>query len=189
MSSVWIFAIVSIALVKQSKCLTQQPSIQTIDTLVHNYLKSEQHLWHLVHSTDIHNNDATLSHIYDTHGEYLSKHFGETGIFDGLVKQQQQQSHHEKYDEQRIMERHTQRIVDSIEYINITALNTYRFLNHQQFEQLPKLIDDILENMPKSISTLGRNADFNFWTYVRNVNRSFFFFFKYFTKYLNFDYK
>lgn len=176
MWSVWIVAIALIALVKQSKCSTQQPSIQTIDTLVQNYLKSEQHLWHLVHSTDIHNNDATFSHIYDTHEEYLSKHFGETGIFDGLVQQQHQQSHHEKYDEQRIMERHTQRIVDSIEYINITALNTFRFLNHQQFEQLPKLIDDILENMPKSISAVGRYADFHFWTYVRNVNRFCFYF-------------
>lgn len=180
MSRVWIFATFLIALVKQSKCSTEQPSIQTIDTLVHNYLKSEQHLWHLVHSTDIHNNDATLSHIYNTHDEYLSKHFGETGIFNDLVKQQQQQSHHQKYDEQRIMERNTQRIIDSIEYINITALNTYRFLNHQQFEQLPKLIDDILENMPKSISALGRYADFSFWTYVKNVNR-FRFFFEYFT--------
>lgn len=167
---VYIFAIILLIYGKHSEC--SHHTIQTIDALAQNYLNAERNLWHLVHLTELNNNDDALLHIYETHEEFLDKHFGETGIFDSLGKQQQQQPRNEKYDDQRIMERHAGRMIDSIDYINITALNTYRFLNHRQFDQLPSLIEDILENMPRTVSTLGRYADFNFWIFVRNVGTS-----------------
>lgn len=163
---VYIFSVLFILFIDFCGC---SQHIQTVDTLAQSYLNVERNLWHLVHSTDIQNNDNTLLHIYDAHDEFLGKHFGETGIFDNLAREQQQQPRHDKHDAQRIMERHTWRMIDSIQYINATALNTYRFLNHRQFEHLPSLVEDILENMPKTVATLGRYADYNFWAFVKNV--------------------
>lgn len=164
-----------IVFAKQMSCLHQNSSVH-IDTLAQNYLMAERNLWHLVRSSDVYTSNMSLSHVYDTHEEYLGRHFGETGIFDKLSKQpsleerQHQRRNQQKSDWQRKMERHVFRIIDSIQYINITALNTYRFLNHRQYDNLPHLIDDILENVPNMVFTVRKYADFDFWAFIKNVN-------------------
>lgn len=153
---------VLIILVKSS-----QYENQNIDTLAQKYLDAERNLWHLVRSTNLYDNDNTLIHIYETHEEFLGKYFSETGIFDRLLSEPRIQY----LDENRLMERHAWKIVDSIKYINITALNCYRFLNHRQYDHLPNLLEDIFDGMPKMISTLRRHGNYDFWTFVKNVNQ------------------
>lgn len=170
-SGIYNFAFVLIAFAKLLTC-SEHATPTSIDILTQNYLSSERNLWHLVYSTYSHDDDDTLLHVYDTHEEFLGKHFGEMGIFDKLLKQQQNQSIHDKDDEQRRMERHTVRMADNLRYINVTTSNAYQHLNHRQFEQLSIIINEVLENMPKAIATLGKFADFNFWIYVRNVKWS-----------------
>lgn len=135
-----------------------------IDGSVEDYLNVEKNLWHLVRSTNVHNNDDTLVHIYEAHEKFLNSNFFETGIMDALSKQERTIS-----DENRIIERHIWRIVDSIQHINITALNTQRILSHNQYEYLPNMMKDIAENMPKLIATLCKYTDTDFWMFVKNV--------------------
>ncbi|XP_055324718.1 uncharacterized protein LOC129579094 [Sitodiplosis mosellana] len=66
------------------------------------------------------------------------------------------------------MERHIWRIVDSIQHINITALNTQRILSHNQYEYLPNMMKDIAQNMPKMVATLCKYTDMAFWMFIKN---------------------
>lgn len=136
----------------------------TTDILVQDYLNVEKNLWHLVRSTNVHSNDDSLLHIYEAHERFLGSNFGETGIFDALSKEERTIT-----DENRIMERHIWRIVDSLQHINITALNTQRILSHNQYEYLPNMMKDIAQNMPKMLETLCKYTDTDFWMFVKNV--------------------
>lgn len=139
---------------------------ESIDTLAQKYLDVERDLWLLVRSTDLYDNDNTLIHLYETHEDFLGRYFSETGIFDRLLTEQRLQI----LEENRIMERHTWHMVDSIKYINVTALNTYRFLNHRQYDQMAHMTEEICEIMPKMIGTLRRYVTKQFWSYVRFVS-------------------
>lgn len=157
-----INCIVLIAFVEILLC--SQSVGNAIDGLVQDYLNAEENLWHLVRSTNVHNNDDALVFIYEAHERFLGNNFSEPGIFDALSKQERTIS-----DENRIMERHIWRIVDSIQHINITVLNTQRILSHNQYEYLPNMMKDIAQNMPKMIATLCKFTDTNFWMFVKNV--------------------
>lgn len=152
-----------IAFVKILLC--SQPVVSAIDGLVQDYLNTEKNLWHLVRTTNVQNTDNSLLHIYEAHAGFLGNNFGEIGIIDAMSKQQRNIS-----DENRIMERHIWRIVDGIQHINITALNIQRILSHNQYEYLPNVMRDIVQNMPNMIATLCKYIDSKFWTFVKNVN-------------------
>ncbi|XP_031621011.1 uncharacterized protein LOC116339330 [Contarinia nasturtii] len=158
-----INCIVVIAFVNmQLLCLP--PVDSAIDALVQDYLNAEKNLWHLVRSTtNLYKNDDTLAHIYETHEFFMAMNFNEIGRFDTLSKQERNISH-----ENRIMERHLWRIVDAVQHINITALNTQRILSHNQYEYLPNIMKDIAQNMPKMLATLCKYTDTKFWLFIKN---------------------
>lgn len=137
-----------------------------VDALAQTYLDAERNLWLLVRSTNVYDNDNALIHLYDTHEELLAKRFGETGIFDRLLTEQRFQY----VEENRIMERRTWHMVESIKYINITAKSAQRLLIHRQYDRLPTEMADILEIMPKMIGTLRQYVTKQFWSYVRFVS-------------------
>lgn len=151
--------------------LVLQPVASAIDVLVQDYLNAEKNLWHLVRSTNEHNNDDALAHIYETHEYFLAMNFNEIGQFDALSKQERKIS-----DENRIIERHLRRIVNGIQHINVTTLNTQRILSNKQYEYLPNMMKDITQNMPKMIGTLCKYTDTNFWLFVKNVKKKLQFF-------------
>lgn len=158
-----INCIVLIAFVKILLCL--QPVVGVIDSLVQDYLNAEKNLWHLVRSTNVNNNnDDTLLHIYVAHTAFFNSDFGEDGSFDALAKQERFIS-----DENRKMERHVGRIIDTIQHINITVLNAQRLLNQNEYEYLPLVMKDIAENIPKMIATLYEYIEPDFWNFIKNV--------------------
>lgn len=137
-----------------------------IDAMVQAYLDAERNLWLLVRSTNVYDNDNTLIHLYETHEELLGKRFGETGIFDRLLTEQRFQY----VEENRVMERRTWHMVESIKYINITAMNAHRLLRHRQYDRMAPELADIIELMPKMIDTLRQYVTKQFWSYVRFVS-------------------
>lgn len=153
-----------IAFVKISLCL--QPVVGAIDSLVQDYLNAEKNLWHLVRSTNVNsnNNDDTLLHIYIAYNAFLNGDFGEDGSFDALSKQQRFIS-----DENRQIERHVGRIIDSIHHINVTVLNARRLFDRNQYEYLPLLMTDIAENIPKMTAMLAKCIEPDFWHFIKNV--------------------
>lgn len=159
-----INCIVVIAFVKILLC--SRPVASDIDGFIQDYLDVEKNLWHLVRTTNVQNNDNSLLHIYEEHAGFLGNNFGETGIIDALSKQQRNIT-----DENRMMERHIRHIIDGIQHINITALNTQRILNNNQYEYLPNVMRDIEQNMPNMIATLCKYIDSKFWSFIKNVNR------------------
>lgn len=136
---------------------------QNIDAIAQKYLLSERHLWHLIRSSDYYDHYNTLMHIYHTHEEYLQNGFGETGIFDRISRELYRDRNEDNVQKYR-------KVIDSMQYINITTLNAYRFLAHQNYNDFPSLMQDIGDNMPNLISNIRANVNFQFWTIVKNVS-------------------
>lgn len=148
-----------------------------IDALAQSYLDTEHNLWLLVRSTNLYDNDNTLIHLYETHEDFLAKDFTETGMFDRLLREPRIQ----KLEENRLMERHTWHMVESITYINKTAANVQRHLNRRQYDEIPNIIkDEIFDIIPKTLGTLQQLVDKQFWSFVRFVSMRFDFTFAYF---------
>lgn len=182
--SKYIQIVIVVALLCATQIAGLQNATEPIDTMAQNYLSAEQNLWHLVQTTSPSNNEYSMLYVYETHEEFLGKTLSETDIFDELSKQRRQHQyqpyhHHQQHqsnrknswDEPRIMERHLSRVADNIESINKTALKIYRFLSHHQYENLPSLVEDVVENIPKMISTVCKYVDGDFWTFLRNVGK------------------
>lgn len=153
--------ILLIALMIPNFGLVNLSQTRNIDTFTQDYLIAERNLWRLIHSTDMYNRYSTLSHIYKTHQEYLGKDFGENGIFERLVNKWQ----HKDPDV------NVWKITDGIQNINVTALNVYRSLDHQNYDVLPLLIEDIASNVPNNISTIVKLINYEFWVFVKNVRK------------------
>lgn len=136
----------------------------TIDEFVQEYLSTEQNLWHLVRSTNVAYNDDAIFHIYEAHGQMLSRTFAHASL-DGLTDEQRDGSN-----ETRLIERHVRRIVDNIQHINITAQNIHRILNDDhRFDDLPHAINGVLQTMPNTIATISQYTNGDFWNFVKNV--------------------
>lgn len=148
-----------------------------IDTLAQAYLDTERNLWLLVRSTNLYDNDNTLIHLYETHEDFLAKHFAETGMFDRLLREPRIQM----MEDNRTMERHIWHMVESITYINKTASKVQRHLNRRQYDDIPNIVkDEIFDIMPKTIATLRQFVNKSFWSFVRFVSMRFDFTFAYF---------
>lgn len=139
--------------------------MQNIDAITQAYLTSEKYLWQLIYSTDKYNRLETFAYIYDTHEEHLGKNFGESGRFERLAR---------LYPSRHIDDRETRtstwKVIDAIEDINATALNTYRILSHHTYDSLPHLVDDIGQNVPTQIARICKHIDSEFWAAAKNVS-------------------
>lgn len=146
---------------------TQSKQMQNIDAITQAYLTAEKYLWQLIYSTDQYNRQDTFVYIYDTHEEYLGKNFGEKGRFERLGRLHPPRNG--DYSESRSS---TWKVIDAIEEINATALNTYRILSHRTYDRLPALVDDIGENIPREIASICKHIDAEFWVAAKNVSMS-----------------
>lgn len=146
---------------------TYPKQIQNIDAITQAYLTAEKYLWQLIYSTDKYNRMETFAYIYDTHEEHLGKNFGEKGRLERMARM---------YPSRRGADHHrrtsTWKVIDAIEEINATALNTYRILAHHNYDPLPRLMEDIAENVPKKMASIRRHADTEFWIAAKNVSSS-----------------
>lgn len=143
--------------------VTHSKQMQNIDAITQAYLTAEKYLWQLIYSTDQYNRLETFAYIYDTHEEHLGKNFGESGRFERLAQLYND-------DDVRDTGTSTWKVIDAIEEINATALNTYRILSHSTYDTLPHLVDDIGENVPRKIASICKHIDAEFWIAAKNVS-------------------
>lgn len=148
--------------------LTHSKQMQNIDAITQAYLTAEKYLWQLIYSTDRYNRLETFAYIYDTHEEHLGKNFGESGRFERLKRMHPMR--HSDYRDYRDTRTSTWRVIDAIEEINATALNTYRILSHRTYDSLPHLVNDTGENIPREIASICKHIDEEFWITAKNVS-------------------
>lgn len=144
---------------------TQSMQMQSIDAITQAYLTAEKYLWQLIYSTDRYNRLETFAYIYDTHEEHLGKNFGESGRFERLAR-----FHPSRHSDDRETRTSTWKVIDAIEDINATALNTYRILSHRTYDSLPHLVVDIGQNIPTQIARICKHIDSEFWIAAKNVS-------------------
>lgn len=133
-----------------------------VDNISQDYIIAEKNLWRLIHSTSYDNRLETLNHIYVTHVEQFEKVSGVYGIFEQFLSDQSQDE----------ISAEKRSLIDSVMDINATALNIYRILDHKNYETLPHLVDDILENTRQSMALISKAIDRDFWTWTLQVNKS-----------------
>lgn len=148
--------------------LTHSKQMQNIDAITQAYLTAEKYLWQLIYSTDRYNRLETFAYIYDTHEEHLGKNMGESGRFERLKRMHP--TRHRDYRDYRDTRSSTWRVIDAIEEINATALNTYRILSHRTYDTLPHLVNDTGENIPREIASICKHIDEEFWIAAKNVS-------------------
>lgn len=145
--------------------LTHSKQMHNIDAITRSYLTAEKYLWQLIYSTDKYNRLETFAYIYDTHEEHLGMNFGESSQFERLARLYPPQ--HIDY---RDTKTSTWKLIDAIEEINATALNTYRILSHCAYDNLPHLFDDIQQNIPREMASICKHIDSEFWIAAKNVS-------------------
>lgn len=158
-------AVVFCAVILFALNLTHSKQMQNIDAITQAYLTAEKYLWQLIYSTDRYNRLETYAYIYDTHEEHLGTNFGESGRFERLARLYP--SRQGEYHDTRTS---TWKVIDAIEEINATALNTYRILSHRTYDTLPHLVEDIGQNIPRQIASICRHIDEEFWIAAKNVS-------------------
>lgn len=144
---------------------THSKQMQNIDAITQAYLTAEKYLWQLIYSTDRYNRLETFAYIYDTHEEHLGKNFGESGRFERLAR-----LYPTRPSDYRDIESSTWKVIDAIEEINATALNTYRILSHRTYDALPHLVNDTAANVPRKMASICKHIDSEFWFAAKNVS-------------------